>query len=120
MTTQDSFFQRFRSDDPLALARKIEQDERELARAAHDERMQLEILSRLGPRLTILGKEQAAAPLLEQALALPHLFLSIWLALCWRRMRRTSASPAGRPSTKRQRVSMTSRTGVSLIRSLVV
>jgi len=32
--------------------------------------MQLELLSRLGSRLTILGKENAAAPLLEQALVL--------------------------------------------------
>jgi tetratricopeptide (TPR) repeat protein len=70
MTTQDSFFQRFQSDDPLALARKVEQDYEELARADQDERRRLEILSRLGPRLTILGQEQAASPLLEQALAL--------------------------------------------------
>lgn len=74
MTTQDSFFQRFQSDEPLALARKVEHDYQELARAANDERMQLEILSRLCPRLTILGKEQAAAPLLEQALALARQF----------------------------------------------
>ncbi|HEY3991616.1 MAG TPA: hypothetical protein VGM01_01945 [Ktedonobacteraceae bacterium] len=32
--------------------------------------MQLELLSQLGSRLTILGKENVAAPLLEQALAL--------------------------------------------------
>ena len=70
---QDSFFQRFQSDDPLALARKVEQDYEDLAHA-RDERMQLAILSRLGPRLTILGKEQAAAPLLEQALALARQF----------------------------------------------
>lgn len=72
MTIQDSFFQRFQSDDPVALARKVEQDEQELA--GHDERRQLEILSRLGPRLTILGKEQDAAPLLERALALARQF----------------------------------------------
>jgi HTH-type transcriptional regulator, pleiotropic regulator of extracellular virulence genes len=74
VTMRDSFFQRFQSDDPVALARKVEQDYQELARAEHDEQMQLEILSRLGPRLTILGREQAAAPLLEQALVLARQF----------------------------------------------
>lgn len=72
MTLQDPFFQRYQSDDPLALAKKVEQDYEQLAQArvAHNEPMQLELLSRLGSRLTILGKESAAAPLLEQALVL--------------------------------------------------
>jgi tetratricopeptide (TPR) repeat protein len=72
MTTQPAFFQRFQSDDPLALARKVEQDYEELAgtRTAHDEPGQLRLLSQLGSRLTILGKESEAAPLLEQALTL--------------------------------------------------
>lgn len=72
MATQEPLFQRFQSDDPLALAKKVEQDEEELVRArvARDERIELEILSRLGPRLTILGREHEAAPLLEQALVL--------------------------------------------------
>jgi tetratricopeptide (TPR) repeat protein len=72
MTTPEPLFQRFQSDNPIALARKVEQDYEELAHAqtAHDERLQLEILSRLGSRLTILGKESSAAPLLEQALIL--------------------------------------------------
>lgn len=72
MTIQDPFFQRYQSADPLALAKKVEQDYVQLAqaRAAHDEQMQLELLSRLGSRLTILGQESAAAPLLEQALVL--------------------------------------------------
>jgi tetratricopeptide (TPR) repeat protein len=72
MTIQEPFFQRYQSDDPLALAKKVERDYAQLAQArtAHDEQGQLELLSRLGSRLTILGKESAAAPLLEQALVL--------------------------------------------------
>lgn len=72
MTLQNPFFQRYQSADPLALAEKVEQDYLQLAqaRASHEEQMQLELLSRLGSRLTILGKESAAAPLLEQALVL--------------------------------------------------
>lgn len=67
-----SFFQRFQSDDPQGLADKVERDYAELTRARQlsDERLQLEVLSRLGSRLTILGKEQAAAPLLVEALTL--------------------------------------------------
>jgi|SRR5215472_10044535 len=72
MTIQEPFFQRYQSADPLALAKKVERDYVQLAqaRAAHDEQVQLELLSRLGSRLTILGKESAAAPLLEQAFVL--------------------------------------------------
>jgi tetratricopeptide (TPR) repeat protein len=72
MTLQGSFFQRYQSDDPLALAKKVEHNYEQLtqARVAHDERMQLELLSQLGSRLTILRKENVAAPLLEQAVAL--------------------------------------------------
>ena len=67
MTLQEPFFQRYQSDDPLVLAKKVEQDNEQLAQArvAHNEPMQLELLSRLGSRLTILGKESAAVPLLE-------------------------------------------------------
>src|SRR5579884_3775474 len=72
MTTQPPFFQRFQPDDPLELAKEVEQDSQELAQAcaAHDEPRQLELLSQLGSRLTILEREKAAVPLLEQALAL--------------------------------------------------
>ena len=72
MAARLPLFQRFQSDDPQALATKVEQDYAELAHAQQtsDERLQLEILSRLGSRLTILGCEQAAAPLLEVALIL--------------------------------------------------
>ena len=72
MTAQSPFFQRYQSDDPDALARKVEQDFEQLSlvRTAQDERELLVLLSRLGSRLTILGKEGAAAPLLAEALAL--------------------------------------------------
>ncbi|GHO89271.1 tetratricopeptide repeat protein [Dictyobacter formicarum] len=70
-----AFFQRFQTEDRAALTQKVEQDYEDLARArAHgDEQMQLECLSRLGSRLTILGEEREAAPLLGQALALAQL-----------------------------------------------
>ncbi|EFH83885.1 tetratricopeptide repeat protein [Ktedonobacter racemifer] len=72
MATHESFFQRYQSDEPQALARKIEEDYQELAstRATGDDLMQLRCLSSLGSRLTIAGQEDLAAPLLEQALAL--------------------------------------------------
>lgn len=72
MATYGPFFQRYQSDDPSALARKVELDYEQLAqaRAANDERELLVLLSRLGPRLTILGQEERATPLLEEALAL--------------------------------------------------
>jgi hypothetical protein len=38
MTTQDSFFQRFQSDEPLTLARKVEQDYQEWARTRRPRR----------------------------------------------------------------------------------
>lgn len=76
MSTHEQFFQRFQSDDPPALTHKVEQDYEQLAHAQEtgNTHAQLEILSRLGNRLTILGKETAAAPLLEQALALARHF----------------------------------------------
>lgn len=70
-----AFFQRFQAEDRAALTQKVEQDYEELAqaRANGDERRQLECLSRLGSRLTILGEEKEAAPLLGQAFALARL-----------------------------------------------
>ncbi|HEX7735561.1 MAG TPA: tetratricopeptide repeat protein [Ktedonobacteraceae bacterium] len=72
MPEQKHFFQRFRVDDPLALARRVEQltDELDVTRVKHDQYEQLDLMSRLGTNLTILGREDEAAPLLEQALAM--------------------------------------------------
>ncbi|GLV60465.1 hypothetical protein KDH_72840 [Dictyobacter sp. S3.2.2.5] len=70
-----TFFQRFQPGDRAALRQQIEQDYEELeqARTDGDERRQLECLSRLGHRLTMLGEEKEAAPLLGQAFALARL-----------------------------------------------
>jgi tetratricopeptide (TPR) repeat protein len=66
------FFQRYLSPDPAALERQVEDNLKLLAQAqtAQDECSQLELLSKLGAHYTMLEKEDQAAPLLEQALAL--------------------------------------------------
>lgn len=72
MAAQNQFFQRFQSDDPIALTRRVEQLTGKLqeARSKQDRSEQLELMSRLGTNLTILGREAEAAPLLEQALTI--------------------------------------------------
>lgn len=72
MSEGKSFFQCFQADNPVALARRVEEldDELKAARAISDQLAELDLMSRLGTNLIILGREAEAAPLLEQALAL--------------------------------------------------
>ncbi len=72
MAARHPFFQRYQSPDPEALARQVQQDHEQLAQArlAQDEQAQLELLTSIGSRTTILGKEDEALPFIEQALAL--------------------------------------------------
>jgi tetratricopeptide (TPR) repeat protein len=68
----EEFFQRYRSDDPVALARRIAEDRSRLAaaRAAGDAACELAASCGLGLNLTIAGDEQGAAAILEVALPL--------------------------------------------------
>ncbi len=65
-------FQRYYAPDPDALAKSVEQDFIALDQAQTDQDAgkQLELLGSIGAHYTMLGKEDLAAPLLEQALAL--------------------------------------------------
>jgi len=70
MPDKSVFFQRYQPQDSPRLVSKIEQDFKLLdkALATNDELLQLELLSRIGANYTMLGREDQAAPLLEQAL----------------------------------------------------
>jgi tetratricopeptide (TPR) repeat protein len=65
-------FQRFRADDPVALAAKVAAAGAQLAdvRAAADAPALLVLLNQVGASLTVLGREAEALPFLTEALAL--------------------------------------------------
>jgi tetratricopeptide (TPR) repeat protein len=69
MPEEHTFFQRYQSPDPVALAQKIERDSAALV-VAKDEQARLELISRIGSNYTNLWQEERAVPILERALAL--------------------------------------------------
>jgi tetratricopeptide (TPR) repeat protein len=69
MPEEHTFFQRYQSPDPVALAQKIERDSAALV-LAKDEQARLELISRIGSNYTNLWQEERAVPILERALAL--------------------------------------------------
>ncbi|GHO97801.1 hypothetical protein KSF_078490 [Reticulibacter mediterranei] len=69
MPEEHTFFQRYQSPDPVALAQKIERDSAALV-LAKDEEARLELISRIGSNYTNLWQEERAVPILERALAL--------------------------------------------------